>query len=119
MTNCFKMDRFKYYFLRVSQMALLVLFIQCTKDNNAPLVEFGDVTDQIVLLGNPLTAKYQNGTPKVYARNIWDMHAFGNKIYFGSGNSSNEGPAPNSGPAVLWSYDIAKQEFVNEFTTTD
>ena len=117
------MDRVKYCFMRVSLITLVFLFIplfiQCSKAGVAPLVEKGDVTDQMVLLGNPLTQKYQDGTPRVYARNIWDMHAFGNKIYFGSGNSSNVGPAPNSGPAVLWSYDIAKQEFVNEYTTTD
>ena len=101
----------------------VILFCSCNKEgenkNNISLVELGDVTDRVVLLGNPLTAKYQDGTPKVYARNIWDMYAFGNKIYFGSGNSSNVGPAPNSGPAVLWSYDVTKREFVNEFTTTD
>ena len=101
----------------------VILFCSCGKEdennNNISLVELGDVTDRVVLLGNPLTVKYQDGTPKVYARNIWDMHAFGNKIYFGSGNSSNVGPAPNSGPAVLWSYDVTKREFINEFTTTD
>ena len=88
-------------------------------DDNTALVELGDVTGKVVLLGNPLTEKYKDGTKSVYARNIWDMHAFDNKIYFGSGNSSNEGPAPNSGPAVLWSYDVAKKDFVKEFTTID
>ena len=47
------------------------------------------------------------------------MHAFGNKIYFGDGNSYNVGPAPNSGHAVLWSYDLATNDFVKEFTVDE
>ncbi len=83
------------------------------------LPSLGDVTKQVVLLGNPLNAKYPDGTQKVYARNIWDMHAFNNKIYFGGGNSSNYGPAINAGPADLWTFNPSSQTFTKEFTVDD
>lgn len=120
----------KYYLLA---SLLLFIIVGCSKSEseipeneipeneieNPTLLELGDVTKQMVLLGNPLTAKYANNTPSVYARNIWDMHAFNNKIYFGGGNSSNSAPAANAGPADLWVYDTTSQEFIKEYTVHD
>ena len=112
------LNHVKSYFFKVSLIALILLLVQCKKDDE-PLVELGEVTDEVIMLGNPLLEQYKDDTPRVYARNIWDMHAFGSKIYLGAGNSSNVGPAPNSGRAVLWSYDIATQAFVKEFTVDE
>lgn len=101
----------------------LLLFILAGCSESDPQLTdpqpLGDVTAQVILLGNPLTAKYADNTPRVYARNIWDMHAHNNKIYFGGGNSSNSAPAANAGPADLWVYDINLQEFVKEYTVAD
>lgn len=112
---------FHKYYLLVS--LLLFTAIGCSdSDNNTEehvLSELGDVTAQVTLLGTPLSAKYADNTPRVYARNIWDMQAYGNKIYFGGGNSSNLAPAANAGPADLWAYDIVSQDFIKEYTVDD
>ena len=47
-----------------------------------------------------------------YARNVWDMQVFDNRIYIGHGNSSNVGTASNSGPIPLIYVDS-----VGQFTT--
>lgn len=110
----------KYHLLIFS---LLFITIGCSKSDNDTeeytLLELGDVTEQVTLLGTPLSARYADNTPRVYARNIWDMHAYDNKIYFGGGNSSNSAPAANAGPADLWSYDIISQDFIKEYTVDD
>lgn len=118
----------KYYLL----VSLLLFTLFSCSDSGDDIVEkgedeteeptlkaLGDVTKQVTLLGNPLSQKYADNTPKVYARNIWDMHAFNNKIYFGGGNSSNSGPAVNAGPADLWVYDIASKSFNKEYTVNE
>ena len=51
-----------------------------------------------------------------YARNIWDMHLFGNRIYIGYGswaNSSVSG-AVNRGPIPIIAIDTAADQFVRE-----
>ncbi len=100
---------------------LSCLFCGCNKEaaTETTFPILGDVTSQIVNLGNPLNIKYPDNTPKVYARNIWDMYAFDNKIYFGGGNSSNADPAPNAGPADLWSFNPATQSFIKEYTLAE
>ena len=112
--------RKKYYCLLMLSFALGFTLSSCSDDEpGAEITELGNVTSEMILLGNPLKQKYKDDTERVYARNVWDMHAFDNKIYFGSGNSSNWGPAPNAGPAVLWSYDVASQSFIEEYKTGD
>lgn len=114
------MTLYKYYLF---VFLLLFVTISCSKSDDDTgeyvLSELGDVTEQVTLLGTPLSAKYADNTPRVYARNIWDMHAYGNKIYFGGGNSSNSAPAANAGPADLWAYDIVTQDFTKEYTVND
>jgi hypothetical protein len=77
-----------------------------------------DVTNEVELLGNPSTAKY-SGSVKAYARNVWDLQLFNNRLYIGQGNSANSGPAPNAGPADIWYFDLESQQFVKQFTTSD
>jgi hypothetical protein len=75
-----------------------------------------DVTDHLELLGNP-TKKQYDAHP--YARNVWDMEVEGNRIYLGSGNSSNKGPSPNAGPAHVYYFDTTTHQFIDSFTTND
>lgn len=104
-------------FLFIASISILLL--SCEKKAETEIeeiIEQGDVTSEIKLLGNPLKTRYKDDTEKVYARNIWDMHAFGGKIYFGGGNSSNNPPAVNSGPVDLWTYNPITKEFKTEYT---
>ena len=59
-------------------------------------------------LGNPFLAK-----KSVYARNVWDMQLYNDKIYLGHGDS-----AANSGNTPIWSLDPKTSQFTNEFLTT-
>ncbi|PSB02274.1 hypothetical protein [Merismopedia glauca] len=77
-----------------------------------------DVTNEVKLLGNPSAAKYPSG-PRVYARNVWDMQLFNNRLYLGQGNSANTGPGNNAGPAEVWYFDLNSQQFVKQFTTSE
>ncbi len=122
--NTFSHRVFKYskcFSLQLICLYLAISFCSCSKEKEPEkeLPSLGDVTEQVVLLGNPLNQKYKDNTEKVYARNIWDMHAFNNKIYFGGGNSSNYAPAVNAGPAELWTYEPSSQTFTKEFTVDD
>lgn len=74
-----------------------------------------DVTDKVERLGNPFLTRYPSNA-QIYPRNVWDMQLFGNKIYLGSGNSSNNQPGGNAGPVDLWSYDGTTKQFVQEHT---
>ncbi len=69
-------------------------------------------------LGNPFAKRWPAGGD-IYARNIWDMKAFQGKIYLGSGNSANDGPAPNAGPIDIWYFDPKLSTFVNEGEVND
>ncbi|MGD8778400.1 MAG: hypothetical protein PVH88_05505, partial [Ignavibacteria bacterium] len=75
-------------------------------------------TVKIEVLGNPLQSHYDTGE-LIYARNVWDLQLYKNKIYIGTGNSSNIGPAVNSGPVPLFSYDLHNGIFEEEFTVDD
>lgn len=62
------------------------------------------------------------GTPftkGLYARNVWDMQLYDNRIFLGHGNSSNSGPDTNAGPITIWSFDLATQQFVAEYQTNE
>ncbi len=63
-----------------------------------------DVTGALQPLGNPTEARWPSGE-WIYARNPWSLREFDGKIYVGSGNSNNEGPASNAGPVDLWALD--------------
>jgi len=77
----------------------------------ALLVQPGkDVTGVIGPLGNPTEERWPSGE-WIYARNPWSLRAFEGKIYVGSGNSNNEGPASNAGPVDLWALDARSGKF--------
>ena len=77
-----------------------------------------DATTKIKFLGDPYKLVYET-KKNLYAKNIWDMAVFENKIYFGAGNSSNEGPAQNAGPVPLISYNPTTNKFKNEAILQD
>jgi hypothetical protein len=77
-----------------------------------------DHSPYIELLGNPYRSIYSE-TEQRYARNIWDMQLFQNRIYLGAGNSSNIGPAQNAGPVDIIYFDTDRQVFVNEYRVDD
>ena len=54
-----------------------------------------------------------------YARNVWDMQLWGDKIYLGHGNSSNKGPASNAGPVRVIAYHPQSGCFETEFTVDE
>ena len=72
-----------------------------------------DVTEQSQVLGNPTQKRWPSGD-WIYARNPWSLKAFEGKIYLGSGNSNNGGPAANAGPVDLWALDAATGTFPQE-----
>lgn len=66
-----------------------------------------DVTSQLKTLGQPFSKS-------TYARNVWDMQIFNNRIYLGHGNSSNSSPSSNAGPVPIIYYDPSAGNFVTE-----
>lgn len=72
-------------------------------------------TAKIEDLGIPLIKKYSSNTKAhIYSRNVWDMQAYNNRIYIGSGDYDL-----NTGPVDVYYYDIEKEEFVNEGSLPD
>ncbi len=102
----------KKRFLLILQVVLLTFALILTPFTVVASPE-KDVSAKVQLLGNPFSNK------KAYARNVWDMHLYNNFIYFGIGNSSNYGPAPNSGPIDVIKYDPLLNEFINEYTVNE
>jgi hypothetical protein len=82
----------------------------------APSCAAQDVTSRLELLGNPTEGQYST---RPYAQNVWDMQRFGNRIYLGSGNSSNLGPDRNAGRVHVHSYDTVSNQFKDEFATNE
>ena len=83
-----------------------------------PMDDSGDVTAAVERLGNPFTGRYP-GDANIYPRNVWDMQLFEGRIYLGSGNSANSGPAANAGPVDVWAFDLHTDQFVNEYTVAE
>lgn len=71
-----------------------------------------DVTNSLELLGNPAMSKWPSAP---YARNVWALKYFQGKIFIGSGNSANEGPSTNAGPAPIYTYQLATGLFETEW----
>ncbi len=74
--------------------------------------------DKPIFLGNPYKKYYKSGE-FIYARNIWDLQLFQDKIYIGAGNSSNYGPAQNAGPLYVISLDTKTNSFKDEYKIDD
>ena len=73
----------------------------------------GDVTDQVEYLGIPAAERYTERA-EFYARNIWDLQAYDDRLYIGTGNWDNQGPAPNAGPVPILAWDPVKNSTVKE-----
>jgi hypothetical protein len=101
--------RLKRYCLGVTSVGLLW-------GGALPCLANVDVTNQLELLGNPTQGQY--GT-QPYARNVWDLQSYGDRLYVGSGNSSNIGPSSNAGLARIHFFDVATQKFTEAFTTNE
>jgi len=54
-----------------------------------------------------------------YARNIWDMKVFNNKIYIGAGNSANKPPASNAGRVYVVSINPKNDKFKYEYKVAE
>ncbi len=72
-------------------------------------------TAEVRYLGNPFKTWRDIFASHRYARNVWDMQLWGDKIYLGHGNSSNRGPAPNAGPVRVIAYHPQSGCFQTEF----
>lgn len=84
-------------------------------NSTAPAAAPGkDVTAQVQNLGNPFIARLPTNGYSEYARNVWDMQVWNNRIYLGHGNSANIGPATNAGPIPLWFYDPSSGTFATD-----
>lgn len=77
-----------------------------------------DVSIYVERLGNPLAQRYPSGEA-IYARNVWDLHAFEGRLYLGAGNSSNLGPAQNAGPVPVVAYVPQTGTFQTEFNVKE
>lgn len=77
------------------------------------------LNSELEYVGNPFMVRYPNGSGWEYARSVWDMQVWNNRIYFGHGNAMNEGPATNAGPIDVWYYDPSRDVFVKEFTVDE
>lgn len=64
-------------------------------------------------LGSPARARYPEAD-QAYARNVWDLTIYEDRLYIGAGNSSNRGPNPNAGPVPILSFDLSTQRFSEE-----
>jgi len=78
----------------------------------------GDMTAKIEDLGIPNQGRYPT-RERIYARNPWSLKAFQGRIYIGSGNSNNEGPAPNAGPVDIVALDPKTGKYTIEWTVPD
>ena len=79
----------------------------------------GRQAQSVEYLGSPLYADHQDSVVMRYARNVWDLQVWDGRLYVGSGNSSNVGPAVNAGPVPIVSMDLSTGAFEEEFVVDD
>jgi len=95
---------------RLRLLRTLTFFTACFIGNSAARAL--DVDAAVETLGNP----FQKGA---YARNVWNMQVFSDRVYLAHGDTSNGGPTPNAGPIPIFSFNPATGQFTNEFTADD
>lgn len=111
------MDKKTWLLLLLPPIALLLfLGIKQQYEKQPDPAQF--FSGNIVAIGNPLANRWPI-KEFVYARNIWDMQKYADKIYIGSGNSANRGPVPNAGPIDIWSYTPKTNQFTREGIVND
>lgn len=96
-------------------VAAIICLIWANSHADAQSAGSLDVTDQLEILGIPTLEQYPSPVDD-FARNVWDMEAFGGMVYLASGNSYNNIPDGSAGPVNVWYYDPAAGEF--RFDTT-
>jgi len=95
---------------------IIFSLITCLFSTTAVLAR--DVTPNVESLGIPFSDRYRDGE-EIYARNIWDLQAFEERLYIGAGNYNNKGPAPNTGPVPILAWDSSKRRVIMEGQTDD
>lgn len=99
-----------------NQNTAIRISAEITTDNegsaSASKAGIKDVTANVVLLGQPFTKG-------PYARNVWDMQVFNDRIYLGHGNCNNRGPSPSAGPIPVIYYDTTLNKFVTQYTVNE
>lgn len=98
-------------------ISLLIFLLYCVNSELA-IAARNDVTGEIRSLGTPFFSRYRLDS-LVYARNIWDIAVFKNKLFFGAGNSSNKGPAPNAGPVPVICFDPKSETFEAVYSVSE
>lgn len=71
-----------------------------------------DFTDRVEDLGIPFSVRG-------YARNVWDMQVYNNKLYLGHGNCNNYSSNAQEGQIPICYYDMTQQNFVREYMTDE
>lgn len=100
--------------------ALAILFpVNMTAQKKAVPPDPDDLTEKIEKLGNPYSARYGESRGFRYARNIWVMFVYKDKIYLGGGNSSNGGPGVGAGPVPIIALDPKTKRFQTEWSVPD
>lgn len=90
-------------------LLIMMLTVLVPNVSNASNASIADVTQGLEDIGQPFTKA-------IYARNVWDMQLFGDKIYLGHGNSSNVGPSTNAGTNGVVYLDTGTGLYVNQYT---
>lgn len=80
----------------------------------AKIVGPASVPTEVTCIGNPYRQRFPDDGPNVFSRNIWDMHLFDGRIYVGAGDFWE-----NTGPADIYSFAPADDEFTLEYTASD
>ena len=92
--------------LLLISLFLIVIFIIVPNSISQSI----DRHNAVVRLGNPLADDGHSDR----ALNIWDLQAFGGKIYLGGGST-----VTNAGPINVWAYDPTSREFIKEYTVDE
>ena len=88
-------------------LIVLLLSVNTFAQTNSKIKNIGNIKEHIT---------GSNSVNFAYARNVWDMHLFGNRIYIGYGSWTNSSPsgAINRGPIPIIAIDTATDRFVRE-----
>ena len=104
--------RIKFGFLCYLMIFVLVfstcdLFADNNNNDNGNIENLGNIKEHIT---------GSNSVSFAFARNIWDMQLFGNRIYIGYGNWANSSlsGATNKGPIPIIAIDTVTDQFVRE-----
>ncbi len=96
---------------------LLIIFITITAVIAFPLLnrfifwaQPTAIEQSIVSVGNP----FSEDGHRDRSLNVWDLQVFDGKLYIGGGSTVD-----NTGPINVWAYDLATQQFEQEYTVQE